>query len=87
MIAAGEKLGLASETAKTLALQTALGAATMASKSEHEPAQLRKNVTSPNGTTEQAILTFQKMGIEDMVEQAMKAAFDRSIELSKELGK
>ena len=87
MIAAGEKLGLASETAKTLALQTALGAATMASKSEHEPAQLRKNVTSPNGTTEQAILTFQKMGIENMVEQAMKAAFDRSIELSKELGK
>jgi len=87
MIAAGEKLGLASETAKTLALQTALGAATMASKSEHEPAQLRKNVTSPNGTTEQAILTFQKLGMENMVEQAMTAAFNRSIELSEELGK
>jgi len=87
MIAAGTKLGLSADTAKALALQTAQGAATMASKSEHEPAQLRKNVTSPNGTTEQAILTFQKLGLEGIVEQAMGAAYNRSIELSEELGK
>ena len=87
MIAAGEKLGLEASTAKTLALQTALGAATMAKSSEHEPAQLRKNVTSPNGTTEQAILTFQKCELENIVEQAMTAAYERSIELSEELGK
>lgn len=87
MIAAGKKLGLEADTAKTLALQTALGAATMANKSDLEPAQLRKNVTSPNGTTEQAILTFQKMNLEGIVESAMGAAFKRSIELSEELGK
>ena len=87
MISAGTQLGLAKDTAKTLALQTALGAATMASKSEFEPAQLRKNVTSPNGTTEQAILSFQKQGLETTVKTAMEAAFNRSIELSKELSK
>jgi len=87
MISAGEQLGLTAETAKQLALQTALGAATMASKSELEPAQLRKNVTSPNGTTEQAILSFQKQGLEASVKTAMEAAFNRSIELSKELAK
>ncbi|MFT5594688.1 MAG: pyrroline-5-carboxylate reductase [Oceanicoccus sp.] len=85
MIAAGTELGLAPNTAKQLALQTALGAATMASRSELEPAQLRKNVTSPNGTTEQAILSFQKQGLETTVKTAMEAAFNRSIELSKEL--
>ena len=86
MIAAGTELGLAEDTAKQLALQTALGAATMASKSDVAPAQLRKNVTSPNGTTEQAILSFQKQGLEATVKTAMQAAFNRSIELSKELG-
>jgi len=85
MISAGVALGLSQDTAKTLALQTALGAATMASTSEFEPAQLRKNVTSPNGTTEQAILSFQKQGLESTVKTAMEAAFNRSIELSKEL--
>jgi len=87
MINAGQELGLAADTAKTLALQTALGAATMASKSELEPAQLRKNVTSPNGTTEQAILSFQNNQLEGLVKQAMEAAFNRSIELSEELSK
>ncbi|MGR6872038.1 pyrroline-5-carboxylate reductase [Pseudomonas sp. HK3] len=85
MITAGTELGLAPETAKQLALQTALGAATMASRSDLEPAQLRKNVTSPNGTTEQAILSFQKQGLETTVKTAMTAAFNRSIEMSKEL--
>ena len=87
MINAGTQLGLTQDTAQTLALQTALGAATMASKSEFEPAQLRKNVTSPNGTTEQAILSFQQNNLETTVKTAMEAAFNRSIELSQELSK
>lgn len=87
MINAGIELGLTQDTAKALALQTALGAATMASKSEFEPAQLRKNVTSPNGTTEQAILSFQKQGLDATVKTAMQAAFNRSVELSKELSR
>lgn len=86
MIAAGEKLGLSKETATTLTLKTALGAATMASNSDLEPAQLRKNVTSPNGTTEQAINTFIENGLESLVDKALTAASDRSESLSDELG-
>ena len=86
MIAAGEKLGLSKETATSLTLKTALGAATMASNSDIDPAQLRKNVTSPNGTTEQAINTFMENDFETLVEKALTAASDRSVSLSEELG-
>lgn len=86
MIDAGTKLGLSEETAKALTLKTALGAATMASSSDLSPAQLRKNVTSPNGTTEQAIKSFQSNQLENLVEQALNAANNRSIELCDELG-
>jgi pyrroline-5-carboxylate reductase len=86
MIKAGIAQGLDPETARQLTLQTALGAAKMASTSHDSPAELRRKVTSPNGTTEQAILSFQKCGIESIVEKAMAAASQRSIELSRELG-
>jgi pyrroline-5-carboxylate reductase len=66
-------------------LQTALGAATMASQSEDSPTELRKKVTSPNGTTEQAIASFQQNHFEQIVQQAVDAARERSISLSKEL--
>lgn len=85
MIAAGIQMGLSAETAQQLTLQTALGAATMATNSSDSPAELRRKVTSPKGTTEQAILSFQKNHFEKMVEQALSAARDRSIELSREL--
>ncbi len=82
MIAAGEKLGLAPETATALTLQTALGAARMASDSALSPAQLRQGVTSPKGTTEQAILTFQGAHLETLVDDAMQACAHRSKELA-----
>ncbi|MFT6152699.1 MAG: pyrroline-5-carboxylate reductase [Bermanella sp.] len=86
MINAGEKLGLSRETATSLTLKTALGAATMASESDLEASQLRRNVTSPNGTTEQAINTFIDNGLEALVEKALTAASNRSESLSEELG-
>ena len=86
MVEAGKKLGLSEETAKELTLKTALGAATMASQSRDTPAQLRKKVTSPNGTTEKAINSFIDQDLSKMVETALKAANDRSVELCKELG-
>lgn len=86
MIEAGKKLGLSESTAKQLTLKTALGAATMASESSDSPAQLRKNVTSPNGTTEQALNSFVESDIEGIVEKALTAANDRSVQLSEELG-
>ena len=87
MQAAAEKLGLPAETAKLLTLQTALGAARMALESQDDPATLRQKVTSPGGTTEQAILSFEENGLRDIFEQAMTAARDRSISLSEQLDK
>ncbi|GLQ30559.1 pyrroline-5-carboxylate reductase [Litoribrevibacter albus] len=84
---AGEALGLDAETAKQLTLQTALGAARMAIESDDAPSELRRKVTSPGGTTEQAIQTFQKGNLEALVKQAMQAASDRSEELSEILAK
>ncbi|MNO81110.1 Pyrroline-5-carboxylate reductase [compost metagenome] len=86
MTAAGEKLGLSSEVAARLTLQTALGAARMALDSDVGPAELRRRVTSPNGTTEAAIKSFQANGFEGLVEQALSAADHRSAELAEQLG-
>lgn len=87
MIDAAQKLGLPAEQAQQLVLQTALGAATMASTSEHDAAELRRRVTSPKGTTEQAILSFQREGFESIVEHAMEACKNRAGTLAKELCK
>lgn len=87
MTAAGEQLGLPRETAAELTLHTALGAARMACESDVEAAELRRRVTSPNGTTEAAIKAFQAGGLEALVQQAMDAAARRSAELAEQLGK
>lgn len=87
MSAAGVKLGLPAETAARLSIQTALGAACMAAGSDVDAAELRRRVTSPKGTTEAAIRTFQMAGFEAMVERALNAAAERSRELAEELGK
>ncbi len=84
---AGEKLGLETETALQLVLQTALGAARMASEKQISPATLRQQVTSKGGTTEQAINSFEASHFRNMVMQALQAANDRSISLAEELGK
>lgn len=86
MIAAGEQLGLPREIATRLTLQTALGAARMACDSDVDAAELRRRVTSPNGTTEAAIKAFQAGGFETLVQGAMNAAAQRSAELATQLG-
>lgn len=87
MTAAGEKLGLPRETAAKLTLQTALGAAHMAVSSDVDAAELRRRVTSPAGTTEAAIKSFQVGGFEALVEKALGAAAHRSAEMAEQLGK
>lgn len=82
MIRAGTALGLTSEDAKALTLQTALGAATMATKRD-APEVLRARVTSPNGTTHAAIVSMQKNGFGDVIAKAMIACRDRAVELGK----
>jgi len=82
---AGEKLGLNPDVSRALTLQTALGAARMAVGSDVDVVELRRRVTSPNGTTHAAIESFLASGLSDVVERAVTAAKDRSIEMSREL--
>lgn len=86
MTAAGVKLGLPRETAAQLTLHTALGAARMAVASDVDASELRRRVTSPAGTTEAAIKSFQADGFEALVEKALNAAAHRSAELAEQLG-
>lgn len=87
MTQAGEALGLPRDTAARLTLQTALGAAHMVSTSDVDAAELRRRVTSPAGTTEAAIKTFQAGGFEALVHKALDAAAHRSAELAEQLGR
>lgn len=83
MALAGEKLGLSNEMAMALAKQTILGAGQLMSQSAMSPEELRKAVTSPAGTTQAAlnILKSKTTGLDSLLLEAMKAAYDRSKEL------
>ncbi len=85
MQTSGENMGLSADQARQLTLQTALGAARMALESDVDTAELRRRVTSPNGTTERAIGIFEQGGLRELVEQALQGAKQRSEELAKEL--
>lgn len=85
MIRAGKNLGLDEKVATALMLQTALGAAQMAITSSNTPAELRKNVTSPNGTTQAALEVFDRAQISQNIQAALAAAQKRSQELAQEL--
>ena len=86
MIEAGVAQGLSRASATQLTLQTALGAARLALDSDVDVAELRRRVTSPNGTTEQAIQSFEADNLRQIVDRAMAACTRRSIELARELG-
>ena len=80
-------LGLDTETASKLTLQTALGAARMANESGIDIEELRARVTSKGGTTAAAIASFEHSDFHYNVNKALHAAYDRSRELAEELGK
>ncbi|WP_068856042.1 pyrroline-5-carboxylate reductase, partial [Xanthomonas graminis] len=77
MEAAGIAQGLPAAAARTLVLQTVLGAARMLTESGEAPSELRRRVTSPNGTTQAAIETFQAGGFEALTATAIAAAAAR----------
>ena len=83
---AAVRLGLEPVTARLLTQQTALGAARLAMESEESPAELRRKVTSPGGTTEAAIGAFEAAGFSSVVLDAIHAAEKRAASLSTELG-
>jgi len=82
MDAAARGQGLPPEAATTLVAQTLLGASRMLLESGESPAELRRRVTSPNGTTQAAIETFQAGGFEALVARAIDAATRRGRELA-----
>ncbi len=84
MMSAGVSLGLSEEMALQLARQTIVGAATMMVQSDTSPSQLRRNVTSPNGTTEAAldVLMAETGGLGTLMRQATQAAALRNRQLA-----
>ena len=87
MINAAQQLGLSQAQAQQLTLATALGASRMTLTGDTPPAELRRQVTSPGGTTEQAINALQQHGLPAAFEHALTAARDKAVELADQLGK
>ncbi len=82
MIAGGVAEGLDEQTARTLTTQTLVGAAALLAGSSHTAEELRRRVTSPNGTTHAAITTFDDRGVKAGLQAGVAAAAARSAELS-----
>jgi len=86
MVEVGAEMGLSRDAARKLTTETALGAAKMALLSERDLAVLRQQVTSPGGTTEAAIRTFEREDLRGIVRAALVAARDRGIEIADTFG-
>ena len=80
---AAEKIGFDRSTSLRLVMQTALGAVHLASTSEKSLGELREMVTSPGGTTAAALAVFEEKRLANIIEEAVKAALDRGVELGK----
>ena len=87
LAAAGERLGLAPEVSRKLALHTVLGAAKLAAQSAEAPGVLRERVTSKGGTTEAALRVFEEERLAERFMRALQAASRRGAELGDSLGK
>jgi len=81
LIDAAVNIGLSRDTAHELVIQTLLGSGHLVQKSGKSPAELRRMVTSPGGTTAAALAQFDKGGFSKLVLQAVTAACERSKEL------
>lgn len=84
---AGIALGLEPHAARSLAIETFVGAARLAAESTEPPGILRERVTSKGGTTEAALKVFAEEDLAGRIGKALKAASDRGAELGQLLGK
>ena len=84
LIDGGVYIGLSREMASTLAVQTLLGSAQMAQQTGRHPAELRNLVTSPGGTTAEALLALEEGGFRANVVQAVLAAYEKAQLLGEE---
>lgn len=83
MIAAAQGLGFDEDQARLLVEQTVIGAAELLRRSGEHPAELRRKVTSPKGTTEQAVLVLQAGGLDELFGRALAANVRRSEEMER----
>ena len=81
LIEAAVAIGLPRDMARKLVVQTMLGSGRLVQKSGEEPAELRRKVTSPGGTTARALEQFEKGQFTGLVKRAVKAAYDRARDL------
>ena len=81
--AAGSEMGLKSELANALAVETLLGSAQLLKNSADSPSQLRQAVTSPNGTTAAALDVLNQSNFNHIILQALQVAKARSQALAK----
>ena len=84
MVEFGMKYGLSKEQAMDMAGQAVLGSAKMLLETHYDPDIMKQNVCSPNGTTIEAVHSFEKDDFYNIVKKAMQACYDRSVEMSKE---
>jgi pyrroline-5-carboxylate reductase len=85
--AAACELGFSEGDARNLVEKTFAGATALLDASDVGPAELRRRVTSPNGTTERAIAVLDDAHLTDIYRTAAEAALARAVELARELGR
>ncbi|KQO17340.1 pyrroline-5-carboxylate reductase [Paenibacillus sp. Leaf72] len=85
MIDAAKAMGLSETAAKALVTQTVLGAAEMVRATGEEPAELRRKVTSPNGTTQAALELMSQQGLAETIASGMKRSAERAAEIGADI--
>jgi pyrroline-5-carboxylate reductase len=83
LIDAGVHMGFSRHVAEELVLQTMLGSVLFARESRKHPAELRNMVTSPGGTSAEAIYQMEKGGLRTVLSKAVWAAYQRAITLGR----
>jgi pyrroline-5-carboxylate reductase len=81
LASAAVQIGIPPESAEKMVLQTILGSAHLLVKSGKKPAELRRMVTSPGGTTAEAITQFEEGGFSELVARAVTAAYEKAKKL------
>ena len=84
LIDAGVHMGFPRRIAEQLVLQTIKGSASYYEQAQKHPAALRNQVTSPGGTSAEALYYLEKAGFRTAISRAVWAAYQRSVELGKE---
>jgi pyrroline-5-carboxylate reductase len=84
LVDAGVHMGFPRRIAEALVLQTLKGSASFYERAAQHPAALRNQVTSPGGTSAEALYYLEKAGFRSAISRAVWAAYQRSLELGKE---